>query len=128
MEDAVDQAENDVFAIHDQVMPQTGQILALRKRLNQRVAALDSLQQTGSAAATLRADEEREQAIRIDRNLAEADTLMLRWMRHYNSDTLETLSEADGLRYLADQKEQITDVKTKVEGSIKQAKQFLDEK
>ncbi|AQG79991.1 viral A-type inclusion protein [Spirosoma montaniterrae] len=127
MQDAVDQAENEVFAIHDQVMPKTSQILALRKRLTERVAELDSLKQTGSAVATLRTDEEREQALRIKRNLTEADSLMLLWMNQYNSDTLDKLSEEDGLRYLDTQKEQITHIKTKVDGSIQQARKFLDE-
>lgn len=124
-EDAVKQAENDVFAIHDEVMPKTSDVMKLRKQLNQRIAALDSLSATGSAAGTLRSDEEKEQARLLSRNLTNADSLMMDWMSHYNGDTLAKLPTDDALRYLSAQKEKISDVKTKLNASIDQARQFL---
>jgi hypothetical protein len=126
--DSVKEAENEVFALHDEVMPKMGDMMKLRKELNQRIASLDSLKATGSATATLRTDEEKEQAILLSRNLNNADSLMMDWMNHYNGDTLTKLSPDEALRYLADQKDQITDVKTKVNTSIEQAKQFLGKK
>jgi Mg2+ and Co2+ transporter CorA len=127
-EDAVKEAENEVFAIHDEVMPKMGDVMKLRKQLNQRISALDSTAATRSAAGALRTDEEKEQARLLSRNLTNADSLMMNWMSQYKGDTLTKLSPDDALRYLSEQKEQITDVKTKFNSSIDQARQFLDKK
>lgn len=127
-EAAVKRAENDVFAIHDEVMPKISDILKLRKQLNQRIASLDSATANGSASGTLRTDEEKEQARLLSRNLTNADSLMMNWMSRYNGDTLTKLSPDDALRYLSDQKDKITDVKTKLNTSIDQARQFLGKK
>jgi|SRR5919202_408898 hypothetical protein len=127
-EETIKQAENEVFALHDEVMPKMDDLMKLRKQLNQQISLIDSLKATGSAAATLRSDEEKEQAIRLRRNLNEADSLMYYWMDHYVGDTLAKLSTDEALRYLADQKEKITDVKTKYNSSIEQAREFLGKK
>ncbi|MGF7217595.1 hypothetical protein GGR92_003769 [Spirosoma lacussanchae] len=124
-EDAVREAENEVFAIHDEVMPKTSDILGLKKQLNQRLTALDSLGEAGSPTATLRADEDREQLMRLRKNLSDADSSMMSWMNQYNGDTLTTLSSEEALRYLAEQKDQINEVKTRVNTSIEQARSFL---
>lgn len=124
-QEAVKQAENEVFAIHDKVMPKIDDVMKLRKQLNQRIASLDSATATGSAAGTLRTDEEKEQARLLSRNLTNADSLMMGWMSHYNGDTLAKLPPNDALRYLSNQKDQITDVQTKLNTSIDQARQFL---
>lgn len=127
-EETVKETENEVFAIHDEVMPKIDDIMKLRKRLKQRITSLDSLKASGSPAATLRTDEEKEQASRLHRNLDVADSLMMDWMSRYNGDTLAKLSSDEALRYLNGQKDQITDVKTKVNASIEQARQFLGKK
>lgn len=123
--DTVKKTENEVFAVHDEVMPKIGDIMKLKKQLNQRIIAIDSLKATGSAATALRSDEEREQAKRLLQDLTIADSLMMGWMSNYNSDTLAKLSSDEAMTYLADQKDQINDVKTKVNSSIEQARQFL---
>ncbi|AUD01586.1 viral A-type inclusion protein [Spirosoma pollinicola] len=127
-EETVKETENEVFAIHDEVMPKIDDIMKLRKGLKQRITSLDSLKASGSAAVTLRTDEEKEQANRLHRNLDVADSLMMDWMSRYNGDTLAKLSSDEALRYLNGQKDQITDVKTKVNSSIEQARQFLGKK
>ncbi|GAB3544636.1 viral A-type inclusion protein [Spirosoma fluminis] len=127
-EEAIKNAENEVFAIHDEVMPKMDDLMKLRKQLNKQISLIDSLKATGSAAATLRNDEEKEQAIRLRRNLNESDSLMNYWMDHYKGDTLVKLSHEDALRYLAEQKDRITDVKTKYNASLEQAREFLDKK
>lgn len=127
-EDTIQQAETEVFAVHDEVMPKIDDVMKLKKQLKQRIASLDSLKANGSAATTVRTDEEREQALRLSRNLTVADSLMMDWMSRYNSDTLTKVSPDDALRYLDEQKTQITDVKTKVNRSIEQARQFLGKK
>ncbi|MFD2936469.1 viral A-type inclusion protein [Spirosoma flavum] len=127
-EETVKETENEVFAIHDEVMPKIDDIMKLRKQLKQRITSLDSLKSTGSAAATLRTDEEKEQASRLSRNLVVADSLMMEWMSRYNGDTLAKLSSDEALSYLTGQKDKIIDVKTKVNASIEQARQFLGKK
>lgn len=127
-EDTVSQAEKGVFAIHDEIMPKIDDIMKLKKQLKLRITTLDSLKASGSAAATLRVDEEKEQATRLSRDLTVADSLMMDWMGSYNSDTLAKLPSEEALNYLAAQKDQITDVKTKVNTSIEQSRQFLGKK
>ncbi|WP_420149140.1 viral A-type inclusion protein [Spirosoma sp.] len=127
-ENGVKEAENEVFAIHDEVMPKMGNMMKLQKSLKQRIASLDSLKATESASKTLRIDEDRDQAMRLSRDLKVADSLMMGWMNRYNGDTLAKLSSEEALNYLAAQKDQISDVQTKVNSSIEQATQFLDKK
>ncbi|GAB4046890.1 viral A-type inclusion protein [Spirosoma litoris] len=128
-EEAVKKAENEVFAIHDEIMPKVmGDLVKLKKQLNQRGTSLDSLKANGSAAATVRVDEEKAQVVRLNQDLLVADSLMNNWMAQYNGDTLAKLSSDEALNYLAAQKDQITDVKKKVNTSIEQAKQFLGKK
>ncbi|QMW06551.1 viral A-type inclusion protein [Spirosoma foliorum] len=128
-EEAVKKAENEVFAIHDEIMPKVmGDLVKLKKQLNQRGTSLDSLKANGSAAATVRVDEEKAQVTRLNQDLLVADSLMNNWMAQYNGDTLAKLSSDEALNYLAAQKDQITDVKKKVNTSIEQAKQFLEKK
>ena len=128
-QDAVKKAENEVFAVHDEIMPKVmGDLVTLKKQLNQRVASLDSLKAEESAAATLRTSEEKEQAIRLIHDLTLADSLMSNWMAQYSNDTIEKIPSGEALNYLAAQKDQITDVKTKVNSSIEQARQFLGKK
>lgn len=126
--DKVKEAENDVFTIHDEVMPKIDDIMKLRKQLKTRITSLDSLKANGSASTTLRTDEEKEQASRLHRDLDVADSLMMDWMSKYNGDTLTKLSSEEALRYLDGQRNQIIDVKTKVNTSIEQARQFLGKK
>ncbi|GAB3975012.1 hypothetical protein GCM10028806_31820 [Spirosoma terrae] len=125
-EEAVQEAENDVFAIHDKVMPFMDDVMSLRKQLKGRMATLDSTKASGSATETVRIDEEREQAKRLIRDLTIADSLMSDWMANYKNDTIAKLSSDDALRYLEQQKESITDVQHKLTTSIKDAKQFLE--
>ena len=127
-DDKVKEAENDVFTIHDEVMPKIDDIMKLRKQLKIRITSLDSLKANGSASTTLRTDEEKEQASRLHRDLDVADSLMMDWMSKYNGDTLTKLSSDEALRYLDGQRNQIIDVKTKVNTSIEQARQFLGKK
>ncbi|WP_338876815.1 viral A-type inclusion protein [Spirosoma sp. SC4-14] len=122
-EETVRQAENDVFAIHDDIMPLIDDVMKMRKVVKARIASLDSAKATGTA--TLRLDEERDQAQRIVRDLNVADSLMMRWMDQYKNDTIASLSTKDALRYLDQQKEQISDVKTKINNSLSEATTFM---
>ena len=120
---SVEKAEKDLFAVHDEVMPRNDDIMKLKKELNGKLAALDSMQ--GTPTETVRADEQKAQMRRLVSRLTEADSLMMNWMANYQSDTLKKLPEADGLRYLAEQKGLIDNAKTKINQSIGQAKSYL---
>lgn len=119
-QEAIDKAEKEVFALHDEVMPKIDDIMKLRKQISQRITALDS-----AVTSTDQTNKEKEQAIRLNRQLSEADSLMMTWMSGYNGDTLKQLEPADAIRYLEQEKQKITDVKQKINGSIEQATKYL---
>ncbi|OIN57426.1 hypothetical protein [Arsenicibacter rosenii] len=123
-QEAIDKTEKEVFAVHDEVMPKIGEIMKLRKELNQLVGKEDSLAAT-SASATLLSDEKKAQASLLSRQLGEADSLMMAWMNGYNADTLKKLESADALRYLEQEKGKVTNVKEKINSSIADARRFL---
>ncbi len=124
--DAVKTAEAEVFKIHDEVMPRMSDIMKLQKQLKQRIAATDSASAgQGTPSMALRSDEEKEQATRLNRRLAEADSLMMDWMSSYKGDTLATLKPEQAIQYLDAEKQKIADVQKKVTSSITDAKQFL---
>ena len=125
--DAVKTAEAEVFKIHDEVMPRIDDVMKLRKQLSQRIAATDSTLagDKNTPSESLRTDEDKEQATRLNRRLAQADSLMMDWMSNYKGDTLAILKPEQAIQYLDAEKQKITDVQKKVTGSIADAKQFL---
>ena len=125
--DAVKTAEAEVFKIHDEVMPRIDDVMKLRKQLSQRIAATDSTLAGGknTPSESLRTDEDKEQALRLNRRLAQADSLMMDWMSNYKGDTLAMLKPEQAIQYLEAEKQKITDVQQKITSSIADAKQFL---
>lgn len=120
---SIDKAEQDMMAVHDEVMPRIDNIMKLKKELNGKLTALDSMQ--GTPGETVRIDEQKAQVRQLVRHLTEADSLMMDWMSRYNGDTLKKLTEADALRYLAQQKQLINNAKTKINQSIGQSQAYL---
>ena len=123
--DAVKDTEAAVFEIHDEVMPKMGEIMKLQKQLKQRMVAIDSLAGQETPSVALRTNEEKEQAMRLNRQLAQADSLMMDWMSNYKSDTLTALKPEQAIQYLEAEKQKITDVQKKTNNSIMDARQFL---
>ena len=115
--------EQEVLAVHDEVMPRISDIMKLKKELSVKLTALDSAQ--GTPTETVRVDEQKAQVRQLVRRLTEADSLMMGWMSHYNGDTLKKLPEAEALRYLGEQKELINNAKSKINQSIEQAQTYL---
>ncbi|WP_019987044.1 hypothetical protein [Rudanella lutea] len=123
--EAIKAAESEVFKLHDEVMPLTmNEIPKLQKALRSRISTLDSLTNR-QPSEQVRNDETKEEISRINRSLSQANESMDVWMSQYNGDTLTKISGDEALRYLADQKEKITDVNKQVNESIKQARQYL---
>ncbi len=127
----VEQAEKDVFALHDTVMTHMGDLLKAKKQLRQRIAQLDSLTAGSpdrvSPTERVRADEQKAEAQRLYTRVDEADMGMMSWMENYKSDTLKTLPPAEALRYLASEKTKINDVNVKINTSLRQSRTFLDQ-
>ena len=119
----VSKAQQEVFAVHDEVMPRIGDIMKLKKELNGKMAALDSIK--GTPTETVRVDEQKAQVRQLVRRLTEADNMMMDWMDRYNGDTLKKLSEPNALRYLDEQKQLINNAKSKINQSIEQAQTYL---
>ncbi len=119
----VEKAEKQVLDMHDEVMPRIDDIMKLKKELNGKLTALDSMQ--GTPTETVRVDEQKAQVRQLVRHLTEADSLMMSWMSLYKGDTLKKLPEADALRYLAGQKQLIDNAKSKINQSIEQAQTYL---
>ncbi|XWW44650.1 viral A-type inclusion protein [Fibrella sp. USSR17] len=119
----VDKAQKEVLALHDEVMPRIDDIMKLKKELNGKLTALDSMR--GTPTETVRIDEQKAQVRQLVRHLIEADRLMMDWMDQYKGDTLKKLPEADALRYLAEQKQLINNAKAKIDQSIAQSQNYL---
>lgn len=121
---SLEKAEKAVFAVHDEAMPRIDEVMKLKKALNGKLTALDTIPAL-TPAQILRADEQKAQMRQLVTRLTQADSLMMDWMANYNGDTLKKLPEAEALRYLTDQQQRITHAKNKINQSIDQAKTYL---
>jgi len=108
----IEQQIHEVMAIHDSVMPKTGEIFKLKKKL--------------SGYETLVTDSVLIQKIyRIKNLLVEADDAMMDWMHEFReADPLLTFEEKQ--QYYTEEKKKITDVKIKMLASIDSAKILLN--
>ena len=108
----IEQQIHEVMAIHDSVMPKTGEIFKLKKKL--------------SGYETLVTDSVLIQKIyRIKNLLVEADDAMMDWMHEFReADPMLTFEEKQ--QYYSEEKKKITDVKIKMLASIDSAKTLLN--
>lgn len=109
----LEQQINEVMAIHDSVMPKTGEIFKLKKKLSNFESALtDSIQL--------------QKIYRCKNLLVEADEAMMTWMHEFR-EADPMLSFQEKQQYYQEEKKRITDVKTKMLSSIDSAKTLLNE-
>lgn len=108
----IEQQINEVMAIHDSVMPKTGEIFKLKKKL--------------SGYETLVTDSVVIQKIYRSKNLlVEADEAMMKWMHEFReADPMLTFEEKN--RYYSEEKKKITEVKIKMLEAIDSAKTLLN--
>ena len=109
-----EELEKEVLSIHDEVMPQMGEVARLRDELEKRKENLDSL-------AT-------EQAAIIDElitQLSEANESMMDWMRDYSAD-FSNMRHDEIMDYLDEQRMRVEDVQSKIKKAIKDAKEQLE--
>lgn len=114
---AIEQSDNDklmeeVMAIHDEVMPEMGSIRRTRKAL------LDKLENT--------ADEEvgkvlQDQADKLD----ESHEAMMVWMRQFNPNQDEGVSDSAYHVYLQEQKLKMIEVRDLMVNSLNEGKALL---
>lgn len=121
--DQVAELEKEVLGIHDEVMPQMGEIMDLKKGLTKEIAKLDSLQQEGASSTTLA--QERQQALDLTSRLSRADSLMMGWMYEYKGDSAKALPANEALEYFRLEKDKIVTVQEATNRSIQEAREFL---
>ncbi|MPR32184.1 viral A-type inclusion protein [Salmonirosea aquatica] len=122
-DDRVQELEKEVLDIHDAVMPKMGEIMALKKGLDQKIAQLDSMQQEGVSSTTLA--QERQQVLDLSKRLTQADSLMMGWMYEYRGDSAKALPDGEALEYFRLEKDKIKHVQKITDESILDAKKFL---
>lgn len=109
--------QDEVMAIHDEVMPKMGEIMSLKEQLNTSLAAIDSTK-ANYGAIKVASDS-------LTNLLTEADNNMMDWMDEYNADTLKAISVEDGIKYLMEEKSKIGAVKELTNKNIDAVKQYL---
>lgn len=109
---------NEVMAIHDEVMPEMGRIFRLQKELKQ---VMDSLE-TQEVSPAIPIDSLKN----ISVDLKEADDAMMNWMRS-NDFKFEGMEQAEIIRELESEKENIIVVREKMLNSIADAEAVLQE-
>ena len=115
---AIEQAEKEVFAIHDEIMPQMGQLMEYKKTLSYEITALDSLLKIKANDSL---QKRKDNALAISSTLQEADKGMMDWMHGFNAD-YDKLSHEEIMKYLNSEKGKIEQIEIKMKESIANAK------
>lgn len=119
---AVEQAEKEVFVIHDEVMPKLGQLMEYKEALSKEITSLDSLLKIKTIDSL---QKRKEEALALSTSLQEADKGMMDWMHDYNGDSLKTLPGDEALKAMNAEKTKIGTVRDKMLESMSKAAQFL---
>lgn len=110
----VEKLKTEVMAIHDEVMPEMGNLMNLKSQLKEKSSELDSLDDSGDL----------EQLNLLIQNLEEADEAMMDWMRNYKDPSNE-MTENQALEYLKEKMKSIQEVKEKINTSKANATEAL---
>ncbi|TLV01297.1 viral A-type inclusion protein [Dyadobacter luticola] len=116
--------ENEVMAIHDEVMPQMDDIMSLKSKLSKKIQNIDSLQNVGISGNSLA--EQRIKAVDLNQKLNESDKQMMTWMHEYRGDSAKKLKSEEAVAYFEKEKEKILAVKQTTVKSIQEVKTFLE--
>ncbi|MEZ4902939.1 MAG: hypothetical protein R2822_14890 [Spirosomataceae bacterium] len=120
---AVNQAEKEVFAVHDEIMPQMSQLMEYQKQLSKEITDIDSSLQINTNDSL---QKRKEEALSISSMLKEADNGMMDWMHDYKGDSLKALASEESLKAMSAEKTKIDAVKVKMTESMAKAKAFLN--
>lgn len=103
-----EQLDKEIMRVHDEVMPRIGEVLSLRKQIQQQLDSCHNPQ----CQDTLN---------KLSYSLTRADAHMMQWMRAYrmpqDNDT--------ALQYLMQQQAEINSVRTDILSGIENAKNYL---
>lgn len=116
-ENKIEVLQDEIMAIHDEIMPKMGEIMNLKNDLATNLKATDS---TSANYSTIKLKSDSLAYL-----LTEADNGMMDWMDEYNADTLKAISVEDGEKYLMEQKNKINSLKEITIKNIESAKKYL---
>jgi predicted nucleic acid-binding Zn-ribbon protein len=114
--DPVVSLQQEVMAVHDEVMPKMGEIAQLEKSLRKERERLAQLEMPDSTQMEVLLEE--------ITTLKRANEGMMDWMRNYEAPSPEQ-DQAESIAYLNDQMEKIEAVKTDMMESIEHANTLL---
>ncbi len=106
----------EVMAVHDEVMPEMGNLMNLKSQLKEKISNRDSLE----GFANL------EELNLLIQNLEEAGEAMMDWMRNYKDPSGE-MTEDHALEYLKEKMKSIKEVRRQINTSKAEAKRALKE-
>ena len=119
---AVENAEKEVFVIHDEIMPQMTQLMEYKSGLSAEITKLDSLLKISSNDSL---QKRKDEALAISSTLQDADKAMMDWMHDYRGDSLKALNSDEALKAMDAEKTRISAVREKMREAMDKAKTFL---
>lgn len=96
----------EVMAIHDEVMPLMGDLMAMNKRIKSK-------------------DSTSQEATELSVYLEEANESMMNWMRKFNPN-IENMTHEETMNYLEEEKKKILQVREKMLSGHDKASTFLE--
>jgi ABC-type Zn uptake system ZnuABC Zn-binding protein ZnuA len=102
---------DEVMAVHNEVMPKTGEIYQLKKELKDKIAA---------------EPDQKEELEKIVAELDSADHSMMDWMHKFNEP--DSVTQEVAREYLENEMEKINKVKELINTSVQKAKDKLGKK
>jgi hypothetical protein len=110
-----DDLKSEVMAVHDEIMPKMGKLMALKKQIDEKIGKLEAEDPDAEQLQQLR---------NISTSLENSHDKMMQWMREYNPN-FEGMVEQEIMEYLDMQKQKIKDVGEMTSQSIKKAEEAL---
>lgn len=104
-----------ILSIHDEVMPKIGEVMNLRREVQKKASELN--------------EEEANELRDLAKELDEANTLMMVWMRGWSEKSAEYMAMENGAKeqiaYLMEEMKKVQEVKEAINSSIAKAKEAL---
>ena len=120
----IDKMEQELFVVHDEIMPKMDKLMELQETVSQEIAEADSLLKLKPNAEL---GKRKLEGLAVSEKLRDADKGMMDWMHEYKGDTLKTLKVEAALGYLNAEKIKINAVRDKMLEALTQAEKFTGE-
>lgn len=118
---AIDKMEQELFVVHDEIMPKMGKLVELQEAVSQKIAEADSLLKREPDAEL---EKRKLEGLSVSEKLRDADKGMMDWMHDYKGDTLKTLKVEAAIGYLNAEKTKINAVRDKMLEALTRAEKF----